>query len=559
MPRAAQIDQGRDKRLLACAVVLARTATTHGAITWCLENRPWDFAAVLYNGIDQLCHLFMAYHPPQRAGVSAEDFDLYQQVVTAAYQFHDMMLGRLLQLAGEETTVLIVSDHGYRTALPPVNDPAAAAAARTLEALSLEHRPQGICLMHGPHVRQGEIIEGASLLDVTPTVLTLLGLPIGADMDGRPWVEMLDLPAREGPGAVPIENEPIPSWDCVAGGTGTRVADLRESPGGSAGESPAESLEAVRHLIALGYIDPPDDDVQEAIDRTLAENRFNLARSLLDARQPDRAIQLLEGLMRDCPGHPGYNAVLFEAYHAAGRSADSRRIAEAMWARGHRGPLAHLAMAAVDIAERKPDAALRHLEEAKRMSPDLPGLPVLAGRAWLRLRRWDEAANAFAAALRLDADDESAWHGQACVALGRGENEHAAEHVLRAVGLRGDYAEAHYHLGVALSRLGRPQNAESAFRRCLSLRPGLLVAYGRLLDLYEEGGPLADVHQARLCRQRANDILISRRLRQRSVLQGVAEGVAPKPATGSAASSPQKPVHAASAPWFAGAVPPPAG
>ena len=521
VPDAARIDQAHDKRLFAIAVILSRTATTHGAITWCLEHRPWDFAAVLYNGIDQFCHLFMDYHPPRRANISAEDFELYQGVVTAAYQFHDMMLGRLLQLAGDDATVMIVSDHGYRPA-PPLrrNDPAGAAAARTLEGLSLEHRPQGICVMRGPGVRAGETIGGASLLDVTPTVLTLLGVPVGADMDGRAWVEVLD--------AAPAAPDPVSSWDDVPGDAGLHAGELRH-------ESPAESLEAVRHLIALGYVDPQDDDAQDAIDRTLAENRFNLARSLLDARQPDRAIALLEALVRDRPGHPGYNAALFEAYYLAGRNAEGRRIAEAMWARGHRGPLAHLAMAAVHVAERRAEAALRHLEEAERLSPDLPGLHVMRGRAWLRLRQWHRAAAAFDAALRSDADDESAWHGLACAALGRDEHELAAEHALRAVALRADYAEAHYHLGVALAFLGRAREAEAALRRCLSLRPGQLAAYGRLLELHEDDGPLPDRARARECRQRANELILLRRRRQQSSAQGRA---ASAPSSGAAAPPP---------------------
>jgi len=501
VPGAAKIDQDRDKRLLACAIILARTATTHGAITWCMENRPWDFAAVLYNGLDQFCHLFMEYHPPRRPGVPALDFELYQGVVTAAYQFHDMMLGRLLELAGEDATVLIVSDHGYRNDPPRSADPAAMATARTLESLSLDHRPQGICIMHGPGVRRGEAIDGASLLDITPTVLSLLGLPAGADMDGRALAEVLDAPSGD------AEPGGVPSWDDIAAPAETPVAAARESP--------AESLEAVRHLIALGYIDPPDESVRHAIERTLAENRFNLARSLLDARQPEQAIALLEALARDWPGHPGCNAALFEAYFMAGRSADGRRIADAMWARGYRGPLAQLAMAAVLIAERNAALALQHLEAAERVSPDLPGLCVLAGRAWLRLRQWDRAAAAFDRALRRDGDDESAWHGLACAALGRGDDDRAAECALRAVGLRRDYAEAHYHLGVALTRLDRPHDAETALRQSLWLRPGLLAACARLLDLFEEGGALADASRARHYRQQANEILLKRRLRQR--------------------------------------------
>ena len=115
IPDAARIDQARDKRLLALAVVLAEAATTHAAITWCLEHRPWRFAAVLYNAIDQFSHLFMEFAPPKQAHVSDEDFEIYRGVIDAAYQFHDMMLGRLLQLAGGDATVIIVSDHGYRT------------------------------------------------------------------------------------------------------------------------------------------------------------------------------------------------------------------------------------------------------------------------------------------------------------------------------------------------------------------------------------------------------------------------------------------------------------
>lgn len=531
IPRAARIDQDRDKRLLACAVILAQTATVHGAATWCLEHRPWDFAAVLYSGIDQFCHLFMEYQPPRRAGVSQEEFDLYQGVVTSAYRFHDMMLGRLIELAGDDATILLVSDHGYQ-ARPASRPGADNAAARTLEALALEHRPHGVCVMHGPHVNAGQTIEGASLLDVTPTVLRLFGLPAGADMDGRAWVEALDVPHNNASAAA----ERVPSWDRVPGEAGMHPAEQRESP--------AESLEAVRHLIELGYVEPPDEDVREAIHRTLADNRFNLARSLLDARQPEGAIEMLEGLVHDRPAHPGYNAALFEAYYAAGQNADGRRIAEAMWARGFRGPLAHLAMAVVHLAERKIDTALQHLEEAERANPDLPGLHVLSGRAWLRLQQWDRAERAFEQALRHDHDDASAWHGLACAALGSGQYERAAEQALHAVGLRGDYAEAHYHLGVALILLNRPRDAEAALRRCLALRPGLLAAYGRLLDLYGDGGLLADPIRARQCRQEANDLILQRQLR--------------RPGATSDSATPA-PAPAASAPPFAAGARPPAG
>ena len=491
VPKAAKIDQARDKRLLALAVILAEAATTHAAVTWALEHRPWDFAAVLYNAIDQFCHLFMEYAPPKQPHVSDDDFEIYGGVVDAAYRFHDMMLGRLLQLAGDEATVILVSDHGYRTGPQRLNE-----TSKTLEALSLNHRPQGVCVMRGPGVRKGFTLEGAGLLDVAPTVLTLFGLPLGADMDGRPWVEALDRPAKV---------DRVLNWDQVPGEAGTHPREVLETSD--------ESLEAVRHLIELGYVEPPDDDACKAAEAAAEQNRFNLARSLLDARLPTRALELLEPLARKHPAHRGYHQALFEAYHTLGRTKDCRRIAKSMWDRGHRGPLVNLALGAVEMAERDAESALKHLAEAERLNPDLPGLQVLIGRAYLRLRGWQNAERAFSRAAKLDADSETAWHGLAVAALGQGRYGPAAEHALRAVGLRADYAEAHYHLGVALSGLERFPDAAVAFRRAVAIQPALVAGYRRLIELYQ--GPLNDPKQARELRRQADELLLRRRVARR--------------------------------------------
>jgi predicted AlkP superfamily phosphohydrolase/phosphomutase len=47
------------------------------------------------------------------------------------------------------------------------------------------HRPEGVLLATGPGILQGREIAPASLLDVTPTLLYVNGLPISRDMDGR--------------------------------------------------------------------------------------------------------------------------------------------------------------------------------------------------------------------------------------------------------------------------------------------------------------------------------------------------------------------------------------
>ena len=65
VPRAAEIDQHKDKRLASLAKVLAETASIHAAATAVMQMEPWDFMAVYFDGIDHFCHGFMQYHPPR--------------------------------------------------------------------------------------------------------------------------------------------------------------------------------------------------------------------------------------------------------------------------------------------------------------------------------------------------------------------------------------------------------------------------------------------------------------------------------------------------------------
>ncbi len=47
------------------------------------------------------------------------------------------------------------------------------------------HRMEGVLLATGPGMRCGYALEGASIVDLAPTILALLGVPIPSDMDGQ--------------------------------------------------------------------------------------------------------------------------------------------------------------------------------------------------------------------------------------------------------------------------------------------------------------------------------------------------------------------------------------
>ena len=64
----------------------------------------------------------------------------------------------------------------------------------------------GVIFVRGPGIPAGDTVKDMSIRDVTPTILAWLGLPLAADMDGRPAPFLT--PVRTQP-------EPIASYDTV--------------------------------------------------------------------------------------------------------------------------------------------------------------------------------------------------------------------------------------------------------------------------------------------------------------------------------------------------------
>jgi predicted AlkP superfamily phosphohydrolase/phosphomutase len=305
VPRAPEIDQSRDRRLVMLAKVLAEAATVHAAATHVLHTRrEWDFAAVYYDAIDHFSHGFMSYHPPRLPWVSEKDFEIYSEVVGRAYAFHDAMLGVLLELAGDDTTVVLVSDHGFHSDhlrvrhLP--NEPAGPVA---------EHRPLGIFVAAGPGIRADELVFGGTLLDVAPTVLTLFDLPVGRDMDGRPLTSIYESPPTP---------RFIDSWDAVPGESARLDAST------ASGDSEAAAA-VIRRLADLGYVDDLPAGHREAIEQTIREERWNLARALVDGGQLEEALAILAPLWNRWPDESRFGVTLLDQQLTLGWLVEARR------------------------------------------------------------------------------------------------------------------------------------------------------------------------------------------------------------------------------------------
>lgn len=548
IPLAAKIDQEKDKGLQSFAKILSENCSIHNAATWILQNEEWDFLAVYYNGIDHFCHGFMHYHPPKMDGIPEDRFEIYKDVVNGAYRFHDMMLQTLLDLAGPDTTVILVSDHGFHSDhLRPRGIPAEPAGP------AVQHRQFGVVCMKGENIKKDERIYGATLLDVTPTILTLFGLPVGEDMDGRVLVQ-----AFENPPAITR----IPSWEKEEGACGMHPADLRMDP--------AAAQAVLQQFVALGYIQPLNEDQEKAVATAVREQNYNLARAHMDARRYSDALTLLQDLAEKNPDEARFMQHLAQCYLALGKRSEAKDLLQKLLvlkpkprpvakkaegeaepqaehgivAEGAAGvadaqgsveteiprpadknaglrddavekievaaadgspaaeesvetkprPWADLLMGIIQFEEGDMDAALAALLKAESADPRLPDLHLRIGETYLRQKRTDDADRAFQRALEIDGDSPEAHLGLAVVRLRQRRNEEAAEQALLAVGLQHFLPLGHFYLGVALARLGHRDRSALAFETALSMLPGLMAAHRWLAALYTH--PNGDLEKA---------------------------------------------------------------
>jgi len=144
-----------------------------------LEQKRPEVLAVYFEGADIVGHFFWKYMEPEYfAGAPARDLERFRDTIRNYYQLLDGYLGELIQAAGPDTAFLIISDHGMKRV-------SREGAVNLQSGVHTESRVNGIIIISGPGIKPGEEIKEPSILDVTPTVLYYLGLPVGADQDGK--------------------------------------------------------------------------------------------------------------------------------------------------------------------------------------------------------------------------------------------------------------------------------------------------------------------------------------------------------------------------------------
>ena len=180
-----------------------------------------DLLAVVFILSDVAGHVFWHHYEPGR--FPGWDDDHLAEAIPNVYARLDRWTGELLERLDPTTRVVVLSDHG----MAPGGEP-----PRPGRNPAGDHHPDGILVVSGAGGGRGADLGVVPALDLTPTILALLDLPVAEDMPGRP-VEAL-----------------------------VRGRTLRSIPGYGDGRvdgaapqiSPAE-LEYLERLRSLGYVE----------------------------------------------------------------------------------------------------------------------------------------------------------------------------------------------------------------------------------------------------------------------------------------------------------------
>ncbi len=139
-----------------------------------LERRGQPDLVTLYtHEPDAVQHATWRYHEPARFfGVDAAAAPANDEIVRFHHQL-DAFLGRLRARLEPGTVLAVVSDHGHSPTI--------------FHSMDTQHRhgPPGVLLLHGGPIRAGRLPASTDVLDVYPTLLYLLGIPLPADADGQ--------------------------------------------------------------------------------------------------------------------------------------------------------------------------------------------------------------------------------------------------------------------------------------------------------------------------------------------------------------------------------------
>jgi choline-sulfatase len=450
--------------------------------------------------------------PPYRGSGNRQPYD-------GEVAYTDSCVGRLVAAAEGRggLVILVVADHGE--ALGEHGE-------LTHGFFIYESTLRVPLILAGAGVTRGERRRGpARTVDVTPTLLTLLGVPVPAGLDGADlrsrsadrrlyaetlyprsmgWAGLHSM--REGPlkyieaprpELYDLDADPAEAHDLAA----ARPADAARLRGALAAfrgaDRPAARAsvapEVSERLRALGYAGgAPEDEGGSALkdpkDAIALWRRFEDAIWAEARGERDAAIAGLRDLVQQEPANAAFRRSLASTLRRAGHDGEAAALLSAV----PDDPLAWHERALVLAGTGRIEEALQAEERAIGLNPLLPEPYNHRGVLLASGGRLDAALRDFDKAIALDPNNARAWNNRANALRAIGRRQEAAAAYGNAARLAPRDPDPVNGLGVLAVEAGDLAGAADAFRRVLEIDPGYLEAVVNLAFVEARQGRLAE-------------------------------------------------------------------
>jgi tetratricopeptide (TPR) repeat protein len=399
----------------------AVTAQGYTAIGEKLLQDPYDLFMIYFEQVDSFSHLFMKYAEPKLEWTDEAEHQRYKDVVTQWYRYQDGLLGRLLDKIDLETTaVFLLSDHGFKSGDRRIHSDKSVDVRKA----HLDHETHGVFMAAGPHIKQGVEIPDISVLDVTPTLLQYLGLPVGKDMDGRVAESIFE------------------------------EAFL--------GETPIRYVQTYEGGNALGRLHLSRGELDEA------EAEFGKARAL----DPNNTEALLN---------------LGTIKRARGLVAQAERLVEQALQNDPNSIAALVELASIKREQNDLDESIRLIRVALEIDDSQPFVHLALGDSLQRAGKLDEAEQVFRTVLGLDPDSYEAHYNLGVTHLNQQRLDEAVERFEKALELNPRHPQvalAYNNLGDIHLRRGNREAAIESFRKSIDSSPAQFEARFNLATVY---------------------------------------------------------------------------
>jgi arylsulfatase A-like enzyme/Tfp pilus assembly protein PilF len=379
--------------------------------------------------------------------------------------FADAQIGRLmtaLTRAGllEKSVVVVVSDHG---------ESLGEHGEKTHGFFVYNSTLHVVCIIKVPGDAPRVVPDEVSLVDVMPTVLQALGIPIPAGVQGRSLLSLVA--GRTGEGVSNLYGESYPpllhfGWNSL------RCVQSRGW----------KYIETTRPELYDTHTDPKELNNLVSARADLAQDMRNRLRKLVSRYTPSTSGPANE----NAPADPalmkslrslGYLAVSTGTFaDASGRTLPDPK--------DHIQDYELVSAALIDEEQKHYAESLRKLQQAEKAGTHSGTIRFFMAGEYFHLNDFPHAAEYYQAALELDPKNSVAAYYLGVSRLETGDLEAAERAFQRTLELDPKNFSAAFNLGVVYSRRQQAQPAIQAFEQAIKILPNYAEAHEALGELY---------------------------------------------------------------------------